>query len=166
MARTPPIVSDIKLADEVFIVVADLHGLHPEAEDFSIREILNHAEALNLTGRIRPGFEIHVRQHCVANLPPNPGRYCMLFASGKARRRLLREGDPVHPQRDGKMVPALEEVPDRYRHLLKLTEELQENSNQRKGRFSDLLALRGSGKKLWSDEGADQYVRRLREGWD
>lgn len=29
-----------------------------------------------------------------------------------------------------------------------------------------LLALRGSGKELWDDEHADEYVRRLREGWD
>jgi hypothetical protein len=29
-----------------------------------------------------------------------------------------------------------------------------------------LLALRGSGKRLWADEHADDYVRRLREGWE
>jgi len=29
-----------------------------------------------------------------------------------------------------------------------------------------LLVLRGSGKELWADEHADEYVRRLREGWD
>ena len=29
-----------------------------------------------------------------------------------------------------------------------------------------LLALRGSGKDLWADEHADEYVRRLRDGWD
>jgi hypothetical protein len=29
-----------------------------------------------------------------------------------------------------------------------------------------LLALYGSGKGLWADEHADEYVRRLREGWD
>jgi len=29
-----------------------------------------------------------------------------------------------------------------------------------------LLALRGSGTKLWADEHADEYVRRLREGWE
>jgi hypothetical protein len=28
-----------------------------------------------------------------------------------------------------------------------------------------LLALRGSGRKLWADEHADDYVQRLREGW-
>jgi len=27
-----------------------------------------------------------------------------------------------------------------------------------------LLALRGSGRELWADEHADEYVRRLREG--
>jgi hypothetical protein len=29
-----------------------------------------------------------------------------------------------------------------------------------------LLVLRGSGKELWAEEHADEYVRRLREGWD
>jgi hypothetical protein len=28
-----------------------------------------------------------------------------------------------------------------------------------------LLALYGSGRKLWADEHADEYVKRLREGW-
>jgi len=28
-----------------------------------------------------------------------------------------------------------------------------------------LLALRGSGKYTWADEHADDYIRRLREGW-
>jgi hypothetical protein len=29
-----------------------------------------------------------------------------------------------------------------------------------------LLKLYGDGKDLWADETADDYVRRLREGWD
>jgi hypothetical protein len=29
-----------------------------------------------------------------------------------------------------------------------------------------LLQLIGSGKDLWADEHADEYVRRIREGWD
>ena len=28
-----------------------------------------------------------------------------------------------------------------------------------------ILALRGVGRELWRDEGADAYVSRLREGW-
>lgn len=30
-------------------------------------------------------------------------------------------------------------------------------------KWDPLLALRGSGKKLWADEHADEYVRRLRK---
>ena len=29
-----------------------------------------------------------------------------------------------------------------------------------------LLRLIGSGKDLWADEHADEYVRRIRQGWD
>jgi len=29
-----------------------------------------------------------------------------------------------------------------------------------------LLSLYGSGRDLWADENADEYVRRLRAGWD
>ncbi len=29
-----------------------------------------------------------------------------------------------------------------------------------------LLQLYGSGRVLWADEHADEYVRRIREGWD
>ena len=32
-------------------------------------------------------------------------------------------------------------------------------------RADPLLALYGSGKALWADEHADEYVARLREGW-
>jgi hypothetical protein len=40
-------------------------------------------------------------------------------------------------------------------------------SNSRKVCQGDpLLALYGSGKKLWSDEHADEYVARLRAGWE
>jgi hypothetical protein len=29
-----------------------------------------------------------------------------------------------------------------------------------------LLALIGYGKEIWADEHADEYVQRLREGWE
>ena len=29
-----------------------------------------------------------------------------------------------------------------------------------------LLQLYGDGKDLWADKHADEYVRRIREGWD
>jgi hypothetical protein len=33
-------------------------------------------------------------------------------------------------------------------------------------RFDLLLALIGSGRDLWANEHADEYVNRLREGWE
>lgn len=33
-------------------------------------------------------------------------------------------------------------------------------------KFDPLLALVGSGRDLWANEHADEYVNRLREGWE
>lgn len=33
-------------------------------------------------------------------------------------------------------------------------------------KFAPLLKLVGSGRDLWADEHADEYVNRLREGWE
>jgi hypothetical protein len=44
---------------------------------------------------------------------------------------------------------------------------LRSRYSSRKACQSDpLLALYGSGKELWSDEHADEYVARLRAGWE
>lgn len=38
--------------------------------------------------------------------------------------------------------------------------------SDRPHRFDALLALAGSGRDLWADEHADEYVDRLRESWE
>jgi hypothetical protein len=44
---------------------------------------------------------------------------------------------------------------------------LRSRSTSRKACQRDpLLALYGSGKKIWSDEHADERVARLRAGWE
>jgi hypothetical protein len=53
--------------------------------------------------------------------------------------------------------------------LMQPPQEKQSPSDCAETRSSEndpLLALRGSGKELWADEHADEYVRRLREGWE
>jgi hypothetical protein len=161
----------IKVADEVWIATLMLHQRYPQRADFSIEEIMEFAgsaKELRLMGPLRPGFYVHVVQHCVANRPPNPGRYRMLLETAPGRRRLYRHGDTYHPQREGgKTVPKLEDLPETwFRGLLAWYRDW---SGKAAGRALDddpLLALRGSGKKLWADEHADEYVRRLREGWE
>ena len=109
----------IKVADETWLVTALLHKEQPDRADFAIREIVDRAEREGVTHALRPGIRVHATLHCVANLPPNPGRYRMLFATGKARRRLFRPGDPYDPAREqGKIVPQREDLPEEYRNLV------------------------------------------------
>src|SRR5215470_7031266 len=111
--------SQVKVADEAWIAAALLHREHPEASDFSIEEIVERVRKEGLHEPLRPGVYVHVVQHCVANRPPNPGRYRMLFEPGEGRRRLFHTGDPCHWDRDGgKTTPRREDLPEAYAWLL------------------------------------------------
>jgi len=157
----------LRLADEVWIITALLHREHPDRDDFSVEEIRERAHAEHATESLRPGFNVHVIEHCVANRAPNSGRYRMLIETARGRRRLFRKGDPYHPAREGsKTVPEPEELPTQYRYLLDWYAD--EYSAKRSNAIENdpLLALRGSGREVWANEHADEYIRRLREDWD
>lgn len=156
----------VRVADEVWIAAALLHREHPQAADFAVEEIVERAkqEARNIP--FRPGVYVHAVQHCVAGRKPNPARYRMLVETAPGRRRLFRKGDSYHPAREGgKTTPRREEIPPGYGGLLNWYQEWSASSATGAVAADPLLALRGSGKHLWSDEHADDYVRRLREGW-
>ena len=159
--------SKLKVADEVWIATALLHREKPNETDFSIEEIVARASKESLSPTNRPGVYVHVVQHCVANRAPNPGRYRMLYETAPGRRRLFRKGDPVHPGREGsKITPKAEDIPADHRDLLTWYQEWSEKETRRTAAKDPLLALAGSGARLWSSEHADEYVRRLREGWE
>ena len=156
----------IKVADEVWIAAALLQHEHLQQGDFAVEEIVDRVQQEGLERPLRPGVYVHVVQHCVANRPPNPGRYRMLFETGSGRRRLFRPGDNYHPGREGaKTTPAPADMPPAYTHLLDWYRDWSRAAAQASQERDPLLALRGSGKHLWSGEHADAYVRRLREGW-
>jgi len=157
----------VKVADEVWIVVALLHRERPKQLDFTIEQIMDRAAKEAGKQLLRPGVYVHVVQHCVANRPPNPGRYRMLFETAPGRRRLFRSGDNYDPAREGsKTVPARENIPSEYAYLVDWYQDWSQDSVDDRIKNDPLLALRGSGKELWADEHADEYVRRLREGWE
>ncbi len=161
----------IKVADEVWVATVMLHRRHRERADFSTEEIVEFAgsaKELRFMGPLRPGFYVHVVQHCVANRPPNPARYRMLFETTSGRRRLFRPGDPYHPLREGgKISPKTEDLPENwFRGLLAWYSNWCAEAAERAVEDDPLLALYGSGKDLWADEHADEYVKRLREGWE
>src|SRR5215471_9914600 len=102
----------VKVADEVWIALALLHREHPGRADFTVKEIEARVAAEGLTDENRPGVYLHASVHCVANRPPQGGRYRMMFQTGPTRRRLFRVGDPYDSARErGKISPERDEIP-------------------------------------------------------
>lgn len=154
---------DVKVADEVWIATALLQREHPERADFTAKEITDRAQRENITGALRKGVYVHALLHCVANLPPNPGRYRMLFETAKGRRRLFRPRDRYDPKREGgKTVPAPDAIPPEYRELLDWYRTWAGGAQL----GDPLLALAGTGRAIWAGEPGDRYIQRLREGWE
>jgi hypothetical protein len=165
--KTARPITSLKVADEVWVVAALLHREHPKQLDFTIEQIMERATKEAGQQPLRPGVYVHVVQHCVANRPPNPGRYRMLFETTPGRRRLFRNGDNYDPAREGaKTIPAREDIPSEYSSLLDWYRNWGQDSVEERIKNDPLLALYGDGKDLWADEPADEYVRRIREGWE
>jgi hypothetical protein len=157
----------VKVADEVWLAAALLHKENPSREDFAAEEIVARAAEESVVQERRPGVYVHVIQHCVANRPPNPGRYRMLYETKPGYRRLFRKGDTYDPAREGsKSVPDAAEIPSRYGDLLRWYEQWSQQAGGRRSVLNPLKAFYGRGKKLWANEPADEYVARLREGWE
>jgi hypothetical protein len=157
---------EVKVADEVWIATALLHREHPEQPDFTVAEIVERARHERLTPELRPGVYVHAVLHSVANRAPNPARLLMLVETAPNRRRLYRPGDPADERRrGGKTTPSRSGIPARYHSLLDWYERTFAPQRRLGPEADPLLALRGSGRELWAKEHADQYVRRLREGW-
>ena len=157
----------LRVADEVWIAVALLHREHPDRSDFSIDEIVARAQRENIHGSLRPGVYVHTVQHCVANRPPNPARYRMLLETAPGRRRIFRMGDSYYPGREGgKITPVANDMPHGYSSLLSWYAEWCQATAKSEVLRDPLLSLAGSGRHLWAEEHADDYVRRLRESWE
>ncbi|HZD30798.1 MAG TPA: hypothetical protein VE779_03970 [Candidatus Angelobacter sp.] len=107
---------NILVADEAWIAAALLQKECPDAEGFSLAEIRDRAREEFHDNR--PGVWQHIVSHCVASNRPNPAQYRMLHSTGRGRRRLYRPGDPVHPDRMGKIHPEKRDIPERYHNLV------------------------------------------------
>lgn len=155
---------ELLVADEAWIAAALLHREFPDQGDFSVREIIDRARKENITGLLRPGVEQHVRFHCVANKPPEPGRYCMLFATARGRRRLYRPGDTTDPGRTGKTLPEAHAIPERYRYLLDWYRNEYAPTQEREW-LAGLTDMISSGREIFAGQDPDEYVSSLRESW-
>jgi hypothetical protein len=157
---------EVKVADELFLIVALLQRENPEKTAFSMKEILARTEQENITGKLRPGVKQHAYEHAVANIKPGAGKYRMLYKTTEGKLRLLRAGDDVHPERTGKIWPNPEEVPERYRPLIAWAQKQYGQQKQPSSRWLEgIFQMRGLGKKLWAGQDADAYVQQLRKDW-
>jgi hypothetical protein len=73
------VVHRIKVADEVWLATALLHRENPSRNDFTLNEIVERAAKEGIVDERRPGVYVHAALHCVANRPPKPARYRMLY---------------------------------------------------------------------------------------
>jgi hypothetical protein len=112
----------MKVADQIWVATALLHQDHSDEPDvdFSIQEIVQRAVSASPEDGYRPGLPIHASLHCVANKPPNPAPYQMLYETGYGRRRLFRAGvDIPHDYRKkGKIHPRKADLPAKYQPLV------------------------------------------------
>ncbi len=175
-------ISRVRIADGIWIATALLHTEYPDCADFSESEIQARFLAESLPrGTHSNTLPAHISSHCVANRPRSHsssdpaklqgGAYRILYETRSGFRRLFRPTDDVHPdrwqnRRQSKSIPMREQVPEKYHYLLDwyagwnreplspIPAEDIEND--------PLLRLRGSGRHIWADEHADEYVENLR----
>lgn len=159
----------ILVADETWVALASLHKQHPARQSFSAKEILEQVKREHAFPELRPGVQVHIHQHNVANAEPNPARQRMFYRREDDTLRLYRPGDPAHPSRQGKMAPKRSELPEKYHYLLEWYEQVycKRDSDTRTSQSLDpILQMWGLGKEIWKGVDADEYVRSLREDWD
>jgi hypothetical protein len=163
----------VKVADELFLIVALLHRENPHASSFTISEVLGRAakEGLGAFRADQRSLRQHAYEHAAANVAPGKqgGRYRMVFREEDNRIRLLRHSDYVHPERHQKLRPSLEEIPERYHELVHWAERWYKKAGEQKAAarwLGGLHELRGLGRELWQGVDADKYVRSMREGWE
>jgi hypothetical protein len=161
------------IADRVWIATALLHQQFCLRADFKKDEIRRKMEEEGLAEGLDPRtLNVHLDQHCVANVPPSSGKYRMLYETTPGGSlRLFRPGDLTHPARvprrkPSKIVPKREQIPEQYWQLLDWYEiwSKQAHAPDAPINWEDdpLIRLIGSGKHIWADEHADEYVENLR----
>ena len=176
----------LRIADGVWIAAALLHREHPERPDFAESEI--HARFLAEgfpRGKNQNSLPTNINSHCVANRPRSRkksdpskvqgGPYRILYETRSGFRRLYQPGDDYHPDREQARKPS-KEIPKRVQIPEKYWELLDWYANWIKAGSSiiafanieddPLLRLRGSGRHIWADEHADEYVENLRRESD
>lgn len=179
----PTIRLTVRLADGVWIATALLHRENPNRTDFADSEIQTRFLAEGFPrGKHPNSLPAHISSHCVANKARSRksdepsklqgGAYRLLFETRAGYKRLYHPGDDVHPdriqpRRPSKALPRKDQIPAEYHPLIDWYQGWipRGPSKPATPNWEDdpLIRLIGSGKHIWADEHADEYVNRLRE---
>lgn len=164
--------TNLLIADRIWISVALLHRQFPLRSDFTRDEIRQKLQDEGLAEGVERGtLNAHLDQHCVANVPPSSGKYRMLFEPTPGNLRLFCPGNLTHPGRvqqrkPSKSLPKREQIPQQYWPLLDWYETWSKEAHAPAAPINweddPLIRLIGSGKHIWADEHADEYVENLR----
>lgn len=172
----------LRIADGVWIATALLHREHLDRPDFTEAEIQARFLSEGLPrGKNPSSLPTNINSHCVANRPRSRkrsdpakvqgGPYRILYETRSGFRRLYRPGDDFHPDRAqprkaSKTIPKKAEIPEQYWELLDWYEGWIKPGSVLIAvdniENDPLLRLRGSGRHIWADEHADEYVENLR----
>ncbi|MGA3372137.1 MAG: hypothetical protein ABSC48_10300 [Terracidiphilus sp.] len=164
---------EILIADRIWIATALLHQQFCSRADFTKDEIRRKLDAVGLSDGVKSGtLSAHLDQHCVANVPPSSGKYRMLYETTPGGNlRLFRPGDftfqgRMQGRKLSKSVPKREDLPQHYWPLLDWYESWCKETRPPvmpiNWEDDPLIRLIGSGKHIWADEHADEYVENLR----
>ena len=167
MASAGYVKDHVKVADELFLILALLHRENPDKRAFAMGEVLDRAKAEGLGASVG-SLRAHASGHAAANRPPGRnGRYRMVFVEDDGRIRLLQSSDYVHPDRHQKFYPEPGDIPERYHELLEWAKGFRAGDTVPQGRWlQGLFELRGLGKEIWEGVDPDEYVRDLRKDWE
>lgn len=158
----------LKIADLVWVAMALLHREHPERTDFSKKEIQERAMQEDAETAARPGISLHISTHCVASKSASPAKHKMLTRTRAGRRRLYREGDDTHADRQrGATCPLPEDLPEKYQSLIDWyrteynspQENREEKSNSEGATAETLMRLMGRITR----EDADEMIRIIND---
>ncbi len=167
----PPTVTTFLIADRIWIAVALLHQQSPLREDFTKDEIRQKMREMGLMDGVKPtSVAAHLKEHMVANVPPSTAKYRMLFETHRGCLRLFLPGDRIDSKRESrrptKQCPSRSDIPLEYGSLLdwyaRWSERYTESPKPVNYDDDPLIRLIGSGKHIWADEHADEYVENLR----
>ena len=168
----PIIATEFYVADRICVATALLHREFCLRNDFKKDEIRRKMEEEGLADGVeRRTLSAHLDQHCVANVPPSTGKYRMLYETTPGGNlRLFRPNDfawasRYQKRKPSKIVPKREQVPQKYWPLLDWYEEWSRQVplvEPIKWEDDPLIRLIGSGKHIWADEHAEEYVENLR----